>query len=391
MAKRDFYDILGVPKGADKTAIKKAYRRLAIKYHPDKNPDDKKAEEKFKEAAEAYEVLSDDQKRARYDRFGHDGLNMGNGRGGFSGGMSMEDIFSQFGDIFGGGASGGGSPFDDFFRGGSGRGRSRPRGQRGSNLGIRVKLSLNEIAEGVTKKIKVKKQITCDTCGGNGAKDRNSLTQCTTCRGSGYVRQVKNTFLGQMQTTSTCPTCNGSGQMITAKCGTCKGEGRNYGEEIIELEIPAGVAEGMQLSLSGKGNAGAKGGPNGDLIITIEEKPHEFLQRDNTNLIYDLYLNFADAALGKSIPIPTLDGKVKIKIPPGTQAGKIFRLKGKGLPSVQGFGKGDQLIHVNIWTPKKLNDEERRLLEKLREMPNFQPEPGKSEKGFFEKMKDYFS
>lgn len=389
MAKRDFYEILGVSKTATDKELKSAYRKLAIKYHPDKNPDNPAAEAKFKEAAEAYEVLSNADKKARYDRFGHQGMNMGGGgRGGFQGGMTMDDIFSQFGDVFG--DSGG--TFEQFFRGGSSGGRrSKPRGQRGSNLRIKVKLTLKEISDGVTKKIKVKKQVSCNTCSGSGAKDSNSVATCNTCRGSGVVRQVRSTFLGQMQTTTTCPTCSGSGQMVTASCGTCKGEGRNYGEETIEVPIPAGVAEGMQLSMSGKGNAGAKGGPAGDLLINIEEIPHEFLQRDNQNLIYEMYINFADAALGKSEEVPTIDGRVKIKIPPGTQAGKIFRLKGKGLSSVQAYGTGDQLIHINIWTPKRLNDEERRLMEKLRDMPNFTPDPGKSEKGFFDKMKDYFS
>lgn len=387
MAKRDYYEILGVPKNAEETAIKKAYRKLAIKYHPDKNPDDKKSEEKFKEAAEAYEVLSDQNKRAKYDRFGHSAVD-GSGGGGFSGGMTMDDIFSQFGDIFGDG----GSPFESFFRGGGrGGGRTRPRGQRGSNLRIKVKMTLEEIATGVTKKIKVKKQTACNTCGGSGAKDKNSVQTCNTCRGSGVVRQVRSTFLGQMQTTTTCPSCQGSGETIIANCPSCKGEGRKYDQETIEIEIPGGVAEGMQLSLSGRGNSGKKGGSPGDLLINIEEVPHEFLERDNQNLIFELYLNFADAGLGKSVEVPTIDGRVKIKIPPGTQAGKIFRLKGKGLPSVQSYGKGDQLIHVNIWTPKKLNDEERKVLERMREMENFQPNPGKSERGFFDKMRDYFN
>ena len=390
MAKRDYYEVLGVSKGADTAAIKKAYRKLAIKYHPDKNPDNTEAETKFKEAAEAYEVLSDEQKRARYDRFGHAGVSGGpSGGGGFSGGgMTMEDIFQQFGDIFGDG--GGGSPFESFFGGGAGRGQRRGTGQRGSNLRIKVTLTLEEIANGVTKKIKVRKQVTCDTCNGSGAKDSDSVQTCTTCRGAGYVRQVKNTFLGQMQTTVTCPTCSGSGQQVTAKCPKCNGDGRMQGEETLEIEIPAGVEEGMQLSMRGKGNKGAKGGPAGDLLINIEEKEHDHLQRDGMNLVYELYLNFADAALGTSVEVPTIEGRVKIKVPAGTQSGKIFRLKGKGLPSVQAYGKGDQLIHVNVWTPKKVNDEERELLERLREMPNFSPQPGKSEKGFFEKMKDYF-
>lgn len=387
MAKRDYYEVLGIAKNADDTAIKKAYRKIAMKFHPDRNPDDKSAEEKFKEAAEAYEVLSDGDKRARYDRFGHAGMSQ-NGGGGFGGGgMTMEDIFSQFGDIFGEG----GSPFESFFGGSSGRGRTRSRGQRGSNLRVKVKLTLEEIATGVSKKIKVKKQLNCKTCNGSGAKDKNSVATCSTCRGSGYVRQVRSTFLGQMQTTVACPNCNGSGQTITAKCGTCKGEGRSVGEDTIELDIPAGVAEGMQLSLQGKGNAGSMGGPNGDLLVSIVEVEHPQLQRDGMNVIFELYLNFADASLGTTVEVPTIDGKVKIKIPAGTQAGKIFRLKGKGLPAVQSYGKGDQLIHTSIWTPKKLNDEERKLLQKLKTMPNFDPQPGKSEKGFFDKMKDYFA
>lgn len=386
MAKRDYYEVLGVPKNADANVIKKAYRKIALKFHPDRNPGDASAEEKFKEAAEAYEILSDQDKKARYDRFGHAGV--GGNSGGFQGGMTMEDIFSQFGDIFGGD-----SPFDSFFGGGGGGGTRTRRntGQKGSNLRIKVGLSLEEISKGVKKKIKVKKQIACNTCGGNGAKDKNSISSCSTCGGNGYVRQVKNTFLGQMQTTVACPTCQGSGKMITANCNSCKGEGRNYSEEMIELDIPAGVDESLQMSMRGKGNAGLRGGPAGDLILKFEEKSHEELTRDGQNVIYELYLNFADAALGTSVEVPTLDSRVKIKVPAGTQAGKLFRLKGKGFPHVQGYGKGDQLIHVNIWTPKKLTQEEKTILEKLKDMPNFKPQPGKSEKGFFDKMKDYFN
>ncbi|MEM9545675.1 MAG: molecular chaperone DnaJ [Bacteroidota bacterium] len=388
MAKRDYYEVLGVDKGADANTIKKAYRKTAMKYHPDRNPDNKEAEEKFKEAAEAYEILSDADKKARYDRFGHAGVdpNMG-GRGGFSGGMTMDDIFSQFGDIFGDS----GSPFESFFGGGQRRRSGARGGQRGSNLRIKVGLTLEEVEAGVTKKIKVKKHVICTVCDGSGAKDKASVKTCGTCGGSGYVRQVKSTFLGQMQTTTVCPTCGGSGTQITAKCTNCRGEGRVMGSETIEIEIPAGVEHGMQLSMRGKGNAGKNGGGKGDLLINIEEKPHEHFSRDGKNIIYDLYINFADAALGTSVEVPTLGKDVKIKVPAGTQAGKIFRLREKGLPSVQSYGRGDQLININIWTPKKLNDEERKLLEKLKDMPNFKPDPGKNEKGFFDRMKDYFS
>jgi len=389
MAKRDYYEVLGVEKSSDPSTIKKAYRKIALKFHPDRNQGDKGAEEKFKEAAEAYEVLSDPDKKSRYDRFGHAGVSGNGGRGGFggAGSMNMEDIFSQFGDIFGD------SGFDTFFGGsGGGGGRARrPQGQKGSNLRIKVALSLEEIYKGVKKKIKVKKQVPCNTCSGSGAKDSSSINTCSTCAGNGYVRQVKNTFLGQMQTTVSCPTCNGTGQMITANCNSCKGEGRAYAEETIELEIPAGIDESLQMSMRGKGNAGMRGGPAGDLILKFEEKPHDTLMRDGANVIYELYLNFADAALGTSKEVPTLENKVKIKVPPGTQSGKLFRLKGKGFPAVQGYGQGDQLIHVNIWTPKKLSSDEKAILERMKGMPNFHPSPGKSEKGFFDKMKDYFN
>ena len=388
MAKRDYYEVLGVPKGADKNEIKKAYRKLAIKYHPDKNPDDKSAEEKFKEAAEAYEVLSDPDKRARYDRFGHAGVDQSGGgfRGG-GGGMSVEDIFRQFGDIFGDS----GSPFDSFFGGSGGRTRSSGGGQKGANIRIKLQLSLEDIEKGITKKIKVKKRISCSTCNGSGAKDSSSVKTCGTCHGSGYVRQIKNTFLGQMQTTGMCPTCHGEGKQITAKCGTCRGEGTTMGEETITIDIPAGMEDGMQLSMRGKGNAGKNKGSNGDLLISIEEKAHDYFTRDGQNIIYDLFINFADVVLGNNINVPTLNGQVKIKIPAGTQSGKIFRLKGKGLPAVNSYGKGDQLIHVNVWTPKDLSAEEKAMMEQLRESQNFSPEEGHSGKGFFDRMKEYFS
>ncbi|GAA5221814.1 molecular chaperone DnaJ [Membranihabitans marinus] len=385
MGKRDYYEVLGVDKSADEKEIKKAYRKIAMKFHPDKNPDNPEAEEKFKEAAEAYEILSDADKKAKYDRYGHAGVN---GQGGFgSGGMTMDDIFDNFGDIFGGG----GSPFGTFFGGAQGGGGRTSRGSRGSNLRIKVALTLEEIASGVSKKIKVKKQLKCKTCHGSGAKDAGSVSTCGTCGGHGVVRQVRNTFLGQMQTTATCPTCNGSGEIVKDKCTTCKGSGHTYGDETVEIDIPAGVEAGMQLSLRGKGNAGANGGPAGDLLVLIEEKPHATLTRDGNQIIYELYLNFADAALGTSIEVPTLQNKVKIKVPEGTQSGKIFRLKGKGLPNVQSYGSGDQLIHVNVWTPKNLSAEEKALLETMRTMKNFDPTPGKNDKGFFDKMKDYFN
>ena len=386
MSKRDYYDVLGVSRGADADEIKKAYRKMAIKYHPDKNPGDKQAEENFKEAAEAYEVLSNAEKKARYDQFGHAAnAHSASGGGGYGGaGMNMEDIFSQFGDIFGGG-----SPFDGFFGGGRQSGGGR-RVQRGSNLRIKVRLTLEEIANGTEKKIKVNKQVSCKTCDGTGAKDRTSVQTCKTCGGAGAVRRVTNTILGQMQTTSTCPTCNGEGTIITAKCTACHGEGVTRDEETISINIPAGVSEGMQLSMSGKGNAAPRGGVPGDLIILIEEIPHETLKRDGNNVIFDLHISFIDAALGTSVEIPTIDGKAKIKIDPGTQGGKILRLKAKGVPEVNSYHRGDQLVHINIWTPKALSREERELLEQLQGSPNFKPSPGKNEKSFFERMKEYF-
>ncbi|MGB4399045.1 MAG: molecular chaperone DnaJ [Daejeonella sp.] len=387
MSKRDYYDILGVTRSSTADEIKKAYRKMAIKYHPDKNPGDKKSEENFKEAAEAYEVLSNADKKKRYDQFGHAGGAASANGGGYGGGnMNMEDIFSQFGDIFGGG---GGSPFDSFF-GGQQQARGGRRVSRGSNLRIKVKLTLEEIAKGVEKKVKVNKQISCETCDGSGAKDKSSFHTCNTCNGSGSVRRVTNTILGQMQTTSTCPTCNGEGSEITAKCTVCHGEGLTRGEETISINIPAGVSEGMQLSMSGKGNAAARGGIAGDLIILIEELPHEFLKREGNNIIYDLHISFIDAAIGSSVEVPTIDGKAKIKIEPGTQGGKILRLKAKGVPEVNSYHRGDQLIYVNIWTPKALSKDERDLLDQLKDSPNFRPQPGKNEKSFFDKMKEYF-
>jgi len=385
MSKRDYYEILGVSKSASADEIKKAYRKVAMQFHPDRNPGDKAAEEKFKEAAEAYEILSDTDKKAQYDRYGHAGVS-GNGRGFSGGGMNMEDIFSQFGDVFGD------DLFGSFFGGGGGRGRtSRSKGVRGSNLRIKVKLTFEEIAKGVTKNIKVKKHVVCNTCNGSGAKDKGSVQNCATCGGSGQVRRVTNTFIGQMQTVTTCPTCNGEGTTITAKCPSCKGEGRVYGEEALSIDIPAGVQEGMQLNLSSKGNAGERGGMPGDLIILIEEEPHKELQRDGMNVAYDLHISFTDAVFGTQLEVPTIDGRAKIKIPPGTQSGKIFRLKGKGFPAVNSYQKGDQLIHVNVWTPQNVSAEEKAMLEKLGQSNNFKPHPDKTDKSFLDKMRELFS
>ncbi len=383
--KRDYYEVLGVGKSAAADEIKKAYRKVAMQFHPDRNPGDKEAEEKFKEAAEAYEVLSDADKRPKYDRYGHQAF--GPGTGGFSGGANMDDIFSQFGDIFGE------DVFGSFFggsrsRGGEGR---RATGQRGSNLRVKLKLNYEEIAKGVTKNIKVKKYVSCNTCNGSGAKDKGSIQTCSTCSGSGQVRKVQNTFLGQMQTVTTCPTCNGEGSTVTAKCHACKGEGRVYGEEMVSLDIPAGVQEGMQLSLNGKGNAGERGGYPGDLIVLIEEEAHASLHRDGLNVAYDLFLTFPDAVFGTNVEVPTIDGKAKIKIPAGTQSGKIFRLKGKGFPEVNGYSKGDQLIHVNVWTPQNVSNDERSMLERMNSSNNFKPHPDKNDKSFFEKIKEAFS
>ena len=380
MGKRDYYEVLGVSKEATKEEIKKAYRKQALKYHPDKNPGDKKSEENFKEAAEAYEVLSNDEKKARYDRFGHAGL--GNNGGGFSGqGMTVDDIFSSFGDIFG-------DAFGGF--GGFGGGRRVRRVNKGSNLRVKVKLTLQEIAAGAEKKIKVNKYDICDTCGGTGAASASGISTCSTCHGTGHVTRLTNTMLGQMQTTSVCPSCGGEGKTITKKCSACYGEGVIQKEEIIKINIPAGVGKGMQMTVSGKGNAPRRGGVNGDLLVVIDEEEHPELIREGNDLIYNLFISIPDAVLGTHVEVPTVDNNVKIKIEPGTQPGKILRLRGKGLPEVNGYGRGDLLVNVNVWIPKNVSKDELKIFEKFKDSDSFTPDPDKNDKGFFERMKGYF-
>ena len=384
MTKRDYYEILGISKNATAAEIKKAYRQMALKYHPDKNPGDKTSEDKFKEAAQAYEILSDDNKRARYDQYGHAGVGgASGGGGGFSGGgMNMDDIFSHFGDIFGG-------HFGGFSSGGS-RGGGR-RVNRGSDLRIKVRLNLSEVANGVEKKIKVNKHVECKKCNGTGAEGGSGFSTCNTCRGAGQVTRISNTILGQMQTSSACPTCGGEGKIVTNPCKACNGEGLTRGEEVIEIRIPAGVGEGMQLSVSGKGNAARRGGMNGDLLVIIEEEPHPDLIRDGNDIIHNLFVSFPNATLGATVEVPTVEGKVKIKIDPGTQPGKILRLRGKGIPDVNGYGRGDLLVHINVWVPKKLTKEEEKVVERMAESENFIPNPDANDKNIFERMKNFFS
>jgi molecular chaperone DnaJ len=376
MAKKDYYDVLGVSKGATAQEIKKGYRKMAVKYHPDKNPGDTAAEESFKEAAEAYEVLSDDNKKAKYDRFGHAAFDgAGGGGGGFGGGfggggMNMDDIFSQFGDIFGGGG------------GGFGGGGSRQRRVKGSNLRIRVSLTLEEIANGVEKKIKVKRKV---------QSSGTTYKTCTTCNGSGQVMRVTNTILGRMQTAATCTTCGGSGQQIDKKAAGTDAHGLATAEETVSVKIPAGVVDGMQLKVSGKGNDAPGNGVAGDLLVLIEEEDHAELKREGDNLHYDLYVGIPDAVLGISKEINTVTGKVRIKLEAGIQSGKILRLRGKGIPNVNGYSKGDLLVHVNVWTPQELNKEQRNFFENMREDEHFFPNPKENDKSFFEKVKDMFS
>ena len=385
--KRDYYEVLGVERNADADTIKKAYRKAAIKYHPDKNPGDKEAEEKFKEAAEAYDVLSNDDKRSRYDRFGHAGMNgAAGGPGGFggfggAGGFSMEDIFEQFGDIFGGTFGG--------FGGGRGRG-GRQRVNRGSDVRITVRLSLKEIAEGVTKKLKLNKIVACEKCGGTGAKDKSAYSTCSQCGGSGYVITVQNSFFGRMQTQSVCPTCQGEGRIIKDKCTHCGGEGTERGDKIVEVKIPAGVSEGMALTLQGMGNAARHGGINGDLIVVIKEEEHPNFERQGNNLVHNLGISVTTAILGGDAEVPTIDGRVRISIDPGTQSGKVLRLRGKGLPDINGRGRGDIIVVVDVVIPTELTKDERKLVEELSKKPNFKRTDFRDNQDILTRMKNFF-
>jgi molecular chaperone DnaJ len=375
MAKKDYYEILGVKRDVSQEELKKTYRKVALKYHPDKNPNNPAAEDKFKEAAEAYEVLSNPEKRQKYDQFGHEGMR---GQAYEASHMDMEDIFSRFGDVFGGG-------FESFF-GGS----SRQGVQKGTNLRIKLKLTLQEIANGVVKKVKVKRYVACTACKGNGAQGGTALATCSQCKGTGQIRRVAHTILGQMMTASPCSVCHGMGKTIKIPCDTCQGQGRRYEEEVITINVPAGVSQGMQLSMSGRGNFPMQGGMPGDLIILIEEKEDGILKREGDNIHCQLHISFIEAALGGEQEVATIQGKVKIKLEPGTQSGKVLRLKGKGVKHLDGYGIGDQLIHIQVWTPQKLSKEEKEQLEAMKDSPNFIPQPSKQERSFFEKFKSFF-
>lgn len=379
----DYYQILGVERTASEDEIKRAYKKMAIKYHPDRNPGDKEAEEKFKQAAEAYDVLRDPEKRSRYDQFGKAGVNGGaGGFGGFNGqGMNMDDIFSMFGDIFGGRHG----------FGGFNSAENQTRQYRGSDLRLKVKVNLNDVINGVTKKFKVRKDIICDECKGSGCEKGTSPETCSTCNGRGYVIRTQRSIFGMMQTQQPCPTCNGEGTIIKHKCHKCHGEGVVSGEEIIEAKIPAGVADGMMVNVPGKGNAAKHNGIPGDIQILIEEEPSKIFIRDENDLIYNLLLTVPQAVLGDDIEIPTVDGKVKIKIAPGTQPGKVLRLRGKGIPAIQGYGygKGDLVINISVYIPEKINDKERKLFEEIRNSENVKSNES-VKKTIFEKFRSYF-
>jgi len=377
-SKRDYYEILGVNRNATKEELRKAYRKLAMQYHPDRNPNNKEAEEKFKEAAEAYDVLNDDEKKARYDRFGHEGI-----KGGYSPGFTdVNDIFSHFSDIFGGS-----SIFDDFF-GGSQRTRTRRRsaGTPGSDLRITLKLTLEEIAAGAAKKVKVKKQIKCDQCGGSGAEAGTSTKTCPVCQGSGEVKSVSRSVFGQFVNITTCSNCNGEGVVVDVPCKKCMGEGRINDESTIKINVPPGVHEGSYMTLRGEGNAGKKNGPAGDIIVVFQELPHEYFMRDGDDIIYNLYISFPDAALGVEVEVPTLNGKALLKIDPGTSPGKLLKMRDKGIRHLNQGGSGDQIVRVNIEIPKRLSSKEKELLKELAQSQNFKMSAKSDEKSFFKRF-----
>lgn len=369
MSKRDYYEVLGIEKSASQDEIKKAYRKLALKYHPDRNPDDKEAEENFKEAAEAYEVLSNDEKRAKYDRFGHSGMRGGQDFHGFN---DVNDIFSHFSDIFGGAFGGGSSIFDEFFGGGgtSSRSRQRTGGTPGTDLKVTLKLTLEEIASGTTKKVKLKKQVKCSTCNGTGAEDSDSYQTCSVCSGNGEVRQVSRSVFGQFVNIAPCNNCNGTGKIIANRCDSCKGEGRVYDEATVRVNVPAGVTDNSYMTLRGEGNAGKNGGPAGSLIAIFKELEHEYFERDGDNVIYDLFITYPEAVMGTEVEVPTLNGRAKLKIESGIEAGKFLKMREKGIQHLNSHGAGDQLVRVNIHVPKKISSKEKELLKELQDMPN---------------------
>ncbi len=389
MSKRDYYQVLGVPRTAGADEIKKAYRKLALQHHPDRNPGDKQAEEKFKEAAEAYEVLSDADKRRRYDQFGHEGVR---GPGGARGFNDVNDIFSTFSDIFGGGM--GGSIFEEMFGGGPRR-QAPGTGSPGSDLKVKLTLSLEEIATGVEKKLRVKKWQVCGTCRGSGAKSSGAKASCPVCGGTGEVRQVSRSVFGQFVNISSCGNCGGEGTIIRDTCPTCGGEGRTQGEGTISVKIPAGVSEGNYITLRGEGNAGRRGGPAGDIMVVIHEEPHEVFTRNGDDVVLDLLVSFPEAALGAEVEVPTLTGRARLKVEPGTQSGRMLRMRDKGIPHLNSHGRGDQLVRVNVWVPTHLSTEERRLLKELGKTENIVPKEGdrsaNSDKSFFERVRKAFS
>ena len=382
MAKRDYYEILGVERNASKDDLKKAYRKLAMQFHPDRNPGDKESEEKFKEAAEAYEILNNDDKRAKYDRFGHEGVRgSGYGSQGFS---DINDIFSHFSDIFGSG--GGSSIFDDFFGGGQQRGRQRGRGIPGSDLKVNLKLTLEEIAEGTSKKIKIKKQVKCDKCSGSGAEGSTSKKKCPICNGTGEIRSVSRSVFGQFVNITACANCNGEGEVIDTPCKKCMGDGRINEESTVKIDVPAGVHEGSYMTMRGEGNAGKRGGQSGDLLVVFKEEEHEYFVREDDDIIYDLTITFPEAVLGTEVDVPTLAGKARLKIDPGTPSGKMLKMRDKGIKHLNHSGNGDQIVRIQVNIPKKLSNKEKELLKELSEQPSFKSYDKENEKGFFKRF-----